>query len=175
MVGTDGSSAAIERARTQLDVAIPAQDYFQAPTTLGEITPSTAQSLNEAKYVTDVIIVASLIIAGCSLAVGVTAGVSDRKRPFSLLRLSGVPVATLRRVVALEAALPLLVASIASAGVGLFGAELFLRAQLSVSLRWPGGLYSFVVLAGVVGSLGLIALTFPIIERITGPEVARNE
>jgi hypothetical protein len=175
VVGTDGSAAAIEGARTQLDVAIPAQDYFQAPTTLGEITPSTAQSLSEAKNVTDVIIVASLIIAGCSLAVGVTAGVSDRKRPFSLLRLSGVPVAMLRRVVALEAAVPLLVASVASAGVGLLGAELFLRAQLSVSLRWPGGLYSFVVLAGVVGSLGLITLTFPIIDRITGPEVARNE
>ncbi len=143
--------------------------------TMGEILPSTAQSLAEAKNVTDVIIVASLLIAGCSLAVGVTAGVSDRKRPFSLLRLSGVPVAMLRRVVALEAALPLLVAAVASAGFGLLGAELFLRAQLSVSLRWPGGLYTFVVLAGVVVSLGLIALTFPIIERITGPEVARNE
>jgi hypothetical protein len=31
------------------------------------------------------------------------------------------------------------------------------------------------VLAGVVVSLGMIALTFPLIERITGPEVARNE
>ena len=175
VVGTDGSAAAIEGARTQLDVAIPAHDYFQPPTTLGEIMPSTAQTLNEAKNVTDVIIVASLLIAACSLAVGVTAGVSDRKRPFSLLRLTGVPVATLRRVVALEAALPLLVAAVASAGVGLSAAELFLRAQLSVSLRWPGGLYTFVVLAGIVVSLGLIALTFPIIERITGPEVARNE
>jgi hypothetical protein len=29
------------------------------------------------------IIVARLLIAGCCLAVGVTAGVSDRKRPFS--------------------------------------------------------------------------------------------
>ena len=63
-VGTDGSSAAIEGARTRLDVVIPARDYFQAPTTLGEITPSTAQSLAEAKNVTDVIIVASLLIAG---------------------------------------------------------------------------------------------------------------
>jgi hypothetical protein len=43
------------------------------------------------------------------------------------------------------------------------------------SLRWPGVLYTVVVLAGVVVSLGLIALTFPITERITGPEVARNE
>ena len=175
VVGTDGSPAAIEGARTQLEVAIPAHDYFQWPMTMGEILPSTAQSLAQAKNVTDVIIVASLSIAGCSLAVGVTAGVSDRKRPFSLLRLTGVSVAMLRRIVALEAALPLLVAAIASAGLGLLGAELFLRAQLSVSLRWPGGLYTFVVLAGVVVSLGLIALTFPIVERITGPEVARNE
>ncbi len=175
VVGTDGSPAAIEGARTQLEVAIPAHDYFQWPMTMGEIVPSTAQSLAEAKNVTDVIIVASLIIAGCSLAVGVTAGVSDRKRPFSLLRLTGVPVTMLRRVVALEAVLPLLAAAVASAGLGLLGAELFLRAQLSVSLRWPGGLYTFVVLVGVVVSLGLIALTFPIIERITGPEVARNE
>ena len=174
-VGTNGSPAAIEGARTQLEVAIPAHDYFQWPMTMGEILPSTAQSLAEAKYVTDVIIVASLIIAGCSLVVGVTAGVSDRKRPFSLLRLTGVPIAMLRRVVALEAAVPLLVAAVASVGVGLLGAELFLRAQLSVSLHWPGTLYTFVVLSGVVVSLGLIALTFPIIERITGPEVARNE
>ena len=175
VVGTDGSPAAIEGARTKLEVAIPAHDYFQWPMTMGEILPSTAQSLAEAKNVTDVIIVASLIIAGCSLAVGVVAGVSDRKRPFSLLRLTGVPVAMLRRIVALEAALPLLVAAVASAGFGLLGAELFLRAQLSVSLRWLGGLYTFVVLAGVVVSLGLIALTLPIVERITGPEVARNE
>lgn len=175
VVGTDGSPAAIEGARTKLEVAIPAHDYFQWPMTMGEILPSTAQSLAEAKNVTDVIIVASLLIAGCSLAVGVTAGVSDRKRPFSLLRLTGVPVAMLRRIVALEAAVPLLVAAVASAGLGLLGAELFLRAQLSVSLRWPGGLYTFVVLAGIVASLGLIALTFPIVERITGPEVARNE
>ncbi len=81
----------------------------------------------------------------------------------------------LRRVVALEAALPLLVAAILSAGVGLFGAELFLHPQLSVSLRWPGALYCFVVLVGVVGSIGLIAATLPLIERITGLEVARNE
>lgn len=175
VVGTDGSSAAIEGARTTLEVALPPRAYFGAPTTLGEIQPSTAQSLNEVKNVTDVIIIASLIIAGCSLAVGVTAGVSDRKRPFSLLRLTGVPVTMLRRVVALEAALPLLVAAVVSIGVGLLGAELFLRAQLDVSLRWPGELYTFVVLAGVIGSLGLIALTFPIIERITGPEVARND
>ena len=52
--------------------------------------------------------------------------------------------------------------------------KVFLHAQLNVS-GVAGDLYAFVILAGVVGSLGLIALTFPIIEQITGPEVARNE
>ncbi len=39
---------------------------------------------------------------------GVAAGLADRKRPFSLLRLTGARLATLRRVVALEGAVPLL-------------------------------------------------------------------
>jgi hypothetical protein len=78
-------------------------------------------------------------------------------------------------VVALEAALPLLLAAVLSAATGLLGAELFLRSQLSVSLRWPGLLYFVVVLAGIIVSIGLIVSTFPLIARITGPETARSE
>jgi hypothetical protein len=32
-----------------------------------------------------------------------------------------------------------------------------------------------VVLAGLAASLGIIASTFPLLTRITGPETARNE
>ena len=175
VVGTSGATAAVEQARTDLEVALPFQSYTGAPLTVGEVSSSTAQSRAELQNVTDVIIVASLLIAGCSLAVGVTAGISDRKRPFSLLRLTGVPVAVLQRVVALEAALPLLVVALASVAVGLLGAELFLQSQLQVSLRAPGLGYFVVVLAGIVGSFGLIAATLPLVDRITGPEIARNE
>ena len=84
-IGTNGSAAAVEQARTDLEIALPYQSYQQAPLTMGEVMSSTAQSRTELENVTDVIIVASLIIAGCSLAVGVTAGIIDRKRPFSLL------------------------------------------------------------------------------------------
>lgn len=174
-VGTNGSRAAIEQARTAIEVALPYQSFEQPPMTMGEVTSSTAQSRTELVNVTDVIIVASLIIAGCSLAVGVTAGVSDRKRPFSLLRLTGVPVFVLRRVVALEAALPLVVAAVLSAATGLLGAELFLRSQLNVSLQWPGLPYFLVVLSGLIVSVVLIISTFPLIERITGPETTHSE
>jgi hypothetical protein len=124
---------------------------------------------------TNVVIVVSLVVAGCSLAVGVTAGVNDRKRPFSLLRLTGVPLRALRQVVALEAAVPLVTISIISAAMGFLAAGLFLRSQLSESLQPPHLSYYGIVAAGLIVSLAIIACTLPIIDRITGPEVARNE
>jgi hypothetical protein len=175
IVGTDGSTAGVEHARTDLESALPYQAYQGPPMTIGEVSSSTSRSYTELQNVTDVVIVASLLIAGCSLAVGVVSGISDRRRPFSLLRLTGVPLGVLRRIVALEAALPLLVVAVVSVAIGLLGAELFLRSQLHVSLRLPGLLYFAVVVAGIVASLALIAATLPLIDRITGPEVARNE
>jgi hypothetical protein len=35
--------------------------------------------------------------------------------------------------------------------------------------------YYLIVLAGLVASLGIIASTLPLLQRITGPEVAWNE
>jgi hypothetical protein len=55
---------------------------------------------------------------------------SERKRPFALVRLAGVPLRVLRRVVALESALPLLVVAAVAIGTGLLAADLFLRAQM---------------------------------------------
>jgi hypothetical protein len=109
-------------------------------------------------------------------AVSVTAGVNDRKRPFSLLRLAGVPLSVLRREVALEAAAaPLLVVAALSAGIGFVAAALFLRSQLAETLRPPGPGYYLLLAAGLAASHGIIASTLPLIERITGPETARNE
>ena len=53
-----------------------------------------------------------LIVAGCSLAVSAGGGLVERKRPFSLLRLSGALLSTLYKVVLLEVTLPLVGATI---------------------------------------------------------------
>jgi hypothetical protein len=172
VIRTNGSSAAIARMQTSLQIAFP---YAGTPSIVGGITADTARSMTELKDMTDVVIVASLLIAGCSLAVSVVAGMSDRKRPFSLLRLTGVSVKLLRRVVALEAAAPLVIISVISSGLGLVAAELFLRSELNVTLRVPGVAYYVIVLAGLAASLGVIASALPVIQRVTGPEVARNE
>jgi hypothetical protein len=170
VVGTDGASAVIERARTALEADFP---YLGPPAIL---TGSGSQSAYAAlQRMTDVVILASLVIAGCSLAVSVAAGLTDRKRPFSLLRLAGAPLGVLRRVVALESAVPLVVLAALSAGAGFLASALFLRSELGESLRPPGDGYYLIVGAGLLASLAVIASTFPLLERITGPETARNE
>jgi hypothetical protein len=172
VVATNGSSGAIERARTELERAFPLQG---TPVTVEALDPSTARLLTMIQAMTDVIIVASLIIAACSLAVNIAAGLTERRRPFSLLRLTGVPRKLLHRVVTLESALPLLLVAAVSIVVGLLAAALYLHSQVGLAFSLPGFSYWTTVIGGLAASMAIIAATFPILDRITGPEVARNE
>jgi hypothetical protein len=169
-VGTDGTQAAVEEARTTLGAAYTT---VSAPETLAEstISPLTTQY----QQLADVVILVSLPIAGCSLAASVAAGLNDRRRPFSLLRLTGTPLTVLRRVVVLESAAPLLVSAVVAIGAGFVAASLFVRSQLSYSLTGPGLDYYLIVALGVVASLAVLASTLPILTRISGPENARND
>jgi hypothetical protein len=171
VVATDGSSSSLERARTTLERVFPFQG---TPVAVDALDPSTARLLAMIQDMTDVIIVASLIIAACSLAVNIVAGLGERKRPFSLLRLTGVPTALLHRVVALESALPLLLVAAVSIVVGLVSAALYLHSQVGIAFSIPGIAYWATVIGGLAASLAIIASTFPLLDRITGPEVARN-
>jgi DNA-directed RNA polymerase specialized sigma24 family protein len=154
VVTSDGSASALERARTLLAAAYPDQDM---PYTVPEDRAQASQELDEYKQLADVVIAVSFPVAGCSLAVSVAGGLSDRRRPFSLLRLAGVPLRTLRRVVLLESALPLLVVAAVAIGTGFLAAQLFVRAQFGYSLRAPGAEYYLMVAGGLVAALGVIA------------------
>jgi hypothetical protein len=172
VVATDGSSGSLERARTSLERGFP---FHGAPVAVEALDPSTARLLAMIQDMTDVIVVASLIIAACSLAVSIAAGLGERKRPFSLLRLTGVPTALLHRVVTLESALPLLLVAAVSIVVGLVSAALYLHSQVGIAFSAPGMAYWATVVGGLAVSLAIIASTFPLLNRMTGPEVARNE
>ena len=171
-VATDGSSFAIARAQTVLEVAFP---LVSSPSSFGAVSPKNAATLAEVQHLIDVVIVVSLVVAGCSLAVTMAGGLSDRKRPFVVLRLTGVPIAVLRRVVMFETAVPLIAIAAVSTGVGLLAADLFLRSQLGETLRAPGVLYYLTLLGGLVLALGLIASTLPLLERVTRPDNPRVE
>jgi hypothetical protein len=172
VVATDGSSRSLERVQTILERAFP---FLGTPVGVESLDPSDARLLTMIQDMTDVVIVASLIIAACSLAVNIAAGLGERRRPFSLLRLAGAPTKLLHRVVALESALPLLLVAAVSIVVGLGSAALYLHSQVDIAFRLPGIAYWATVVGGIAASLAIIASTFPLLNRMTGPEVARNE
>jgi hypothetical protein len=172
-VATNGSVPAVEQVRTVLENAYPAVQA--TPSTFGETTATQQQVYNDYAQLADVVILVSLPIAGCTLAASVAAGLTDRKRPFSLLRLTGAPLAMLRRVVALESAVPLLVVATVSIGAGFAASAMFTTMQLQHALVAPDLAYYLITAAGIAASLGIIAATFPLLRRITGPEIARNE
>jgi hypothetical protein len=173
-VATSGSAQAVERARTALELDYP---YRNTPNTVGEIgaSRSSADTVLGYQRLADAVVLLSLPVAGCTLAASVAAGLADRKRPFSMLRLTGGSLAMLRRVVLLETAVPLLAVAALSIGTGFLAAALFAKAQLRYSLAPPEAAYYLLTGAGIAVSLAIIAATFPLLARITGPEVARNE
>jgi hypothetical protein len=59
--------------------------------------------------------------------------------------------------------------------VGLVSAALYLSSQVDISFRIPGIAYWATVLGGLAALLAVITSAFPLLNRMTGPEVARNE
>jgi hypothetical protein len=172
VLATDGSPSSFERARTSLERSFPLRG---TPVAVEGNQPNVTRIIAMVQDMTDVIVVASLIIAACSLAVNIAAGLGERKRPFTLLRLTGVPTAVLHRIVALESALPLLLVAAVSIVVGLVSAALYLSSQVGIAFRIPGIAFWATVFGGLAASLAIIASTFPLLNRMTGPEVARSE
>jgi ABC-type antimicrobial peptide transport system permease subunit len=152
------------------------------PETVGEVAEIRNNDDANVGRAVLAVVVLTLVTAGCSLAVTVGGSLVERKRSFTLLRVSGVSLGTLYRVVLLEAALPLVVASFASAGIGL-GVGIPTVKALLKNLE-PNGTnipvlpslgYYITLAAGLTVSLGLVVITLPLVKRITRPEEARFE
>jgi hypothetical protein len=173
-VATNGTTQAVEQARTLLENA-HAYPAVSAPSTISDLVARDNSKNTDYQQLANVVILVSLPIAGCTLAAGIAAGLADRKRPFSMLRLTGARLATLRHVVALEGAVPLLAVAAVAIGTGFAGAAMFASEAQQHPMVPPGAAYYLLTAAGIVVSLGIIAATFPLLARITGPEVARNE
>jgi hypothetical protein len=173
-VATNGTTQAVEQARTMLENT-PAYSASSTPSTIGDLVARDNSANSAYQQLANVVILVSLPIAGCTLAAGIAAGLADRKRPFSLLRLTGARLSMLRRVVALEGAVPLLAVSAVAIGTGFGAAAMFAAEAQQHAMVAPGAAYYLITAGGILVSLGIIAATFPLLARITGPEVARNE
>ena len=177
------SPTALERVRTYLAVNAPPQvggGYGNSPTpprTFGEtlqIRTARAATFEKILYAA---VALTLIVAGCSLAVSVGGGLVDRKRPFTLLRVSGTPVSVLSRVVLFEAAVPLVAVTVVAAAIA-YGTSLiaFLRlAPAGTAIPQLGRDYYTIMGAGLVIAFAVIMVTLPLLRRMTAPSTVRFE
>jgi predicted lysophospholipase L1 biosynthesis ABC-type transport system permease subunit len=171
------SPAVLERVRTVLAAHTPLSESGSAPRTFGEAVQARLAVGNTVERLVYIAVALTLLVAGCSLAVAAGGGLVERKRPFSLLRVAGTPLAALYRVVLLETVLPLAVATVIAGvlawGVSVLTIGKFARAGTAVPV--PGHTYFLLMGTGLAISLAVILATLPLLGRMTGPASARFE
>jgi hypothetical protein len=177
------SPGTLERVRTYLAVNAPPQvaaGQGQSPTpprTFGETLQIRSQRADTLENLVYAAVALTLIVAGCSLAVAVGGGLVERKRPFTLLRVGGTGVGVLSGVVLLEAAVPLVAATVLAAGIA-YGTSVlaFVRlAPAGTAIPQLGHDYYALMGAGLAIAFGVIAVTLPLLRRMTLPGNVRFE
>jgi predicted lysophospholipase L1 biosynthesis ABC-type transport system permease subunit len=170
------SPAALERVRTFLATHTPLSESGTAARTFGEAVQARAAVADTVERLVYIAVALTLLVAGCSLAVSAGGGLVERKRPFALLRVAGTPAPALYRVVLLETALPLAVATAVAAGVA-YGVSVLTVGKLAARspVPVPGGAYFLLMGTGLAISLAVILATLPLLGRMTGPASARFE
>jgi hypothetical protein len=154
------SAAALEVVRTFLITHTQGTVSGSAARTFGEAVQARVGVATIVQRLVDIAVGLTLLVAGCSLA-----------------GLSGTPTATLNRVVLLEAVLPLAAATVVA------GVTAYLISLLTVEKMGPAGtplpalghFYFETIGAGLIVSLLIIAMTLPLLRRITGTENVRFE
>jgi predicted lysophospholipase L1 biosynthesis ABC-type transport system permease subunit len=169
-VTTDGTTTAIERARTLLERAIPGG----AAVTQADVDAENERTTRAVQRISNLALAVTLVIAGCSLAVAVAGSIVERRQPFALLRLAGTHVSDLRRVVLAEAAAPLLIVAIGTSALGLVVTALTLATDTrNPAFALPGLDYWLALVGGLAVALAVVTATLPLLNRLTSPESVR--
>ncbi len=169
---TDGTTDAVERARTVLEGSLPGARAI----TRADMDAELQQELRTQERVSNIALAVTLVIAGCSLAVAVAGAIVERRRSFAQLRLAGTRLSDLRRVVMAEAAAPLLMVAGASVALGLAVARLVLAASGGAQpFVVPGAGYWLALVGGLALALLVVLATLPLLTRLTALDSARFE
>ncbi len=120
-------------------------------------------------------IVVTMLLAVVSLAVSTVGGLLERRDSLITLRLGGMDLGQLKRLVLLESLIPLVLTSLIAAGAGVGIGYAFMD-MVSSSLDAKLSPLYLVVVAGSLGAATVtIYLILPIIRSITSTEAKRME
>ena len=168
-IPTDGTLAAQERVRTVAAVAVPVSRSKTSADLPGrELFPSVTGLETFLPYA----MVFVLLVAACSLTISVVNGVLERRRPFALLRASGVRLGELRTIVMLEIGIPLALSTL----VGIALAMLNMVASTPPG-EWtlPSGSFLAGLGAGALAAFAVSLAALPFMKMATRHESVRFE
>ena len=145
LVGTDPASpGAVERARTAL--ATSNLELGASPSSPNSIQSIQASAMeNQFARLGYIGILIAAGISTVSLGVSTVAALLGRKRVLGLLRLVGMPPATLRSMVSYETVLPAATALVMSVGLGWLTAWSLVGGVSGRHISWPDGGYWLVL------------------------------
>ena len=167
---TDGTPAAEHRVRTQAATLVPNALIH----TQQDRIDTDAFFLDSVEQLQRLVWSFVLLVAACSLTVGMLAGVIERRRSFAMLRASGLRLGELRQVVFLETAAAMLVT--AAVGMGLGMATSYAVALFGDMVwTWPDvGVFAMVGI-GVLAALVLSTMALPLLDAATRQDAVRYE
>ncbi len=167
---TDGTPAAEHRVRTQAANLVPNALIH----TQQDRIDTDAFFFDSVEQLQRLVWCFVLLVAACSLTVGMLAGVIERRRSFAMLRASGLRLGELRQVVFFETAAAMLVT--AAVGVGLGMATSYAVALFGDMVwTWPDvGVFAMVGI-GVLAALVLSTMALPLLDAATRQDAVRYE
>ena len=170
-IPTDGSLAAENRVRTRAANLVPNAIINSNRDPIDYNLETFFRDLDRLAAIAALFV---LVVGAFGLATSMVGGLIDRRRPFALLRATGVYLSELRRTVLLETAATMAVVSIAGVVVGMLLAYGSSR-QGGVDWRWPGpDLYGFIG-GGVLAALLFSTLALPLLDLTTRHDAVRFE
>ncbi|MFK4791009.1 FtsX-like permease family protein, partial [Microbacterium sp. ZW T5_56] len=176
IIRTDGTAAAIERARTIL-LDLPDVDPAAGAWTRGEFVSSadTNLAIQFAEIGRFAIVIATMLAASV-LVMATIAALYDRRRTLALLRLIGMPTSTLRGVITRETLVPLIGVTIISAGAGYLTAWLLITSlSADRTVGWPDPLMPIALIATAVMAAVAIWIATAAGRRLLRREQVRYE
>ena len=174
VLGTDGTPKAMDRARTLLNNS--GVTAHPATSTLDAGLQSSTRLIQGLAVLAYLGMFVAIAIAGLSLAVATASAVLDRKRVLGLMRLMGMPVSVLRRIITREAAVPLLTVLLLSVGLGFLVAWLMVTfIDDTYQMTWPEPGYFMALGLSLLLALGAVTATFGLIRRTSPMTATRFE
>ena len=175
IVLTDGSTDSLERARTALVTSeLP---LWMPPNTRTEAAAGLQTFVSRYAGLANIGILIATLISAVSLAVSTIAGILDRRRVLGLLRLTGMPATTLRKMLVAEAAIPIATVFALCIGLGFLVAWTLLAGltQGRRTVSWPDPDYYITIAISLALAAAAVIATFQTARQSTSIAATRFE